>query len=218
LNYTLFGNTSEDYNNKTGGAAYSLINFSRPNKALNTGDSYNSDKSKAYIDNALGLQTYSRVASLTDPNIKTGGFGDWGSYWKGLGNTGAYYYVAEGDTSGKGQWIPTSDTSLNNYQAFDKPADSQPAVETPTEPTNEGPSSNIYRTPNSKNQGSPIGSAIGNALGTVASNGDLVGAGRLLYSLRTNNRVAKVLRDALHPLLIDTYELYSPVTGAFSEM
>lgn len=117
-NYTLFGNNTKDYTDKKG-VAYGLINFTRPNKALATGDSYNADPSKAYIDNALGLQTYSRVASLTDSGIKAGGFGDWGKYWKEQGNTGAYYYIAPGDTSGKGQWIPTTDKTLNGYQDFE---------------------------------------------------------------------------------------------------
>lgn len=118
LNYILFGNNTKDYTDKKG-VAYGLINFTRPNKALATGDSYNADPSKAYIDNALGLQTYSRVASLTDSGIKAGGFGDWGKYWKEQGNTGAYYYIAPGDTSGKGQWIPTNDKTLNGYQDFE---------------------------------------------------------------------------------------------------
>ena len=118
LNYILFGNNTKDYTDKKG-VAYSLINFTRPDKALATGDSYNADPSKAYIDNALGLQTYSRVASLTDSGIKAGGFGDWGKYWKEQGNTGAYYYIAPGDTSGKGQWIPTNDKTLNGYQDFE---------------------------------------------------------------------------------------------------
>lgn len=117
-NYILFGNNTKDYTDKKG-VAYGLINFTRPDKALATGDSYNADPSKAYIDNALGLQTYSRVASLTDSGIKTGGFGDWGKYWKEQGNTGAYYYIAPGDTSGKGQWIPTNDKTLNGYQDFE---------------------------------------------------------------------------------------------------
>lgn len=118
LNYVLFGNNTKDYTDKKG-VAYGLINFTRPNKALATGDSYNANPSKAYIDNALGLQTYSRVASLTDSGIKAGGFGDWGKYWKEQGNTGAYYYIAPGDTSGKGQWIPTTDKTLNGYQDFE---------------------------------------------------------------------------------------------------
>lgn len=118
LNYILFGNNTKDYTDKKG-VAYKLINFTRPDKALATGDSYNANPSKAYIDNALGLQTYSRVASLTDSGIKAGGFGDWGKYWKEQGNTGAYYYIAPGDTSGKGQWIPTNDKTLNGYQDFE---------------------------------------------------------------------------------------------------
>lgn len=118
LNYILFGNNTKDYTDKKG-VAYGLINFTRPDKALATGDSYNANPSKAYIDNALGLQTYSRVASLTDSGIKAGGFGDWGKYWKEQGNTGAYYYIAPGDTSGKGQWIPTKDKTLNGYQDFE---------------------------------------------------------------------------------------------------
>lgn len=124
-NYVLFGNNTKDYTDKKG-VAYGLINFTRPNKALATGDSYNADPSKAYIDNALGLQTYSRVASLTDPGIKTGGFGDWGKYWKEQGNTGAYYYIAPGDTSGKGQWIPTKDKTLNGYQDFEAASQETP--------------------------------------------------------------------------------------------
>lgn len=47
---------------------------------------------------------------------------------------------------------------------------------------------------------------------------DLLGIGRLFGSLRTNNRVHDTLMDSLNPVLKDTYELYSPITGAFSEM
>lgn len=206
LNYTLFGNSNQDYANKTGGAAYSLINFSRPNKNLRTGDSYQSDASKAYIDNALGLQTYSRVASLTDPNIKTGGFGQWGDYWKSQGNTGAYYYIANGDTTGQGQWIPTNDTTLHGYQPF---------VTQPEQPVQQGPGSNID--PTKEQPKKPIDlSGVADKLRGLAP--DLVAANRLFYSLRTNNRVADTIRRSLNPILIDTYERYSPVTGKFSEM
>lgn len=45
-----------------------------------------------------------------------------------------------------------------------------------------------------------------------------VGAGRLFDSLHTNNKVADVVRRSIKPVLKNTYELYSPVTGAFSEM
>lgn len=46
----------------------------------------------------------------------------------------------------------------------------------------------------------------------------LVGAGRLADSLHTNNKVADTVKQSLRPVLKNPYELYSPVTGAFSEM
>ncbi len=46
---------------------------------------------------------------------------------------------------------------------------------------------------------------------------DLIGAGRLWASLHTNNRVARTILPSLNPVLKDTYERYSPITGAFSE-
>lgn len=60
----------------------------------------------------------------------------------------------------------------------------------------------------------------GSTLLNVATNlaPDLLNIGRLYASLRTNNRVADVLRPSLTPVLKDTYERYSPVTGAFSFM
>lgn len=45
-----------------------------------------------------------------------------------------------------------------------------------------------------------------------------IALGRLASSIRTNNKIAKTMKDATKPSLRDTYELYSPVTGAFSEM
>lgn len=57
---------------------------------------------------------------------------------------------------------------------------------------------------------------FGNFLSQLAP--DLIGAGRLFGSLRTNNKVAETVRKSLTPVLKNTHELYSPVTGAFSEM
>lgn len=45
-----------------------------------------------------------------------------------------------------------------------------------------------------------------------------IALGRLTHSLRTNNKIANTMKEAIKPVLKDTYELYSPVTGAFSEM
>lgn len=86
-------------------------------------------------------------------------------------------------------------------------------VPTPTPDTD----SNIYPETEKKKKGTPkwlstLGQASYDALP------DIVGAGRLFASLRTNNRVAEVIRKSLNPVLEDTYERYSPVTGAFSEM
>lgn len=47
---------------------------------------------------------------------------------------------------------------------------------------------------------------------------DLLGTGRLAGSIWANNRIARIVRDSLRPKLHDTYQLYSPVTGAFGEM
>ena len=211
LNYILFGNSSNDYNNRTGGVVYSLQNFGRPSKPLRTGDSYNSDPSKAYIDNALGLQTYSRVASLTDPELKTGQFGEWGNYWESLGNTGAYYYTAEGDTSGKGQWIPTSDTSIAGYVPFTKEVpvdnnkDDKKDAGSRTYPVGTQPNTNEF-----------TGNTFKDLMLKVTP--ELIGIGRLFSSLRTNDKVSKVLDKSLRPVLRNTYERYSPITGAFGEM
>ena len=61
---------------------------------------------------------------------------------------------------------------------------------------------------------------IGNRFGDfmLGITPDLIGTGRLFASLRTNNRVARTLDRSLRPVLRDTYERYSPITGAFSEM
>lgn len=47
---------------------------------------------------------------------------------------------------------------------------------------------------------------------------DLLDAGRLAGSIWANNRISKIVDKSLRPRLHNTYELYSPVTGAFSEM
>lgn len=65
-------------------------------------------------------------------------------------------------------------------------------------------------------EGRNIGQGVLNVLGGLAP--ELIGAGRLALSLNTNNKVSKTIRPSLKPVLQDTYELYSPITGAFSEM
>lgn len=67
-----------------------------------------------------------------------------------------------------------------------------------------------------KKQPSNAGQKILNAVSDVAP--DLLSAARLYASLRANNNVAKTVRPSLKPVLKGTYERYSPVTGAFSQM
>lgn len=60
----------------------------------------------------------------------------------------------------------------------------------------------------------PKTGSFGNFMAELAP--DLIGAGRLWASLHTNNRVYDTVLPSLKPVLKDTYERYSPVTGAFS--
>lgn len=62
--------------------------------------------------------------------------------------------------------------------------------------------------------GSPKFGGFGNFLSELAP--DLVGSSRLWASLHTNNRVYDTVLPSLKPVLKDTYERYSPVTGARS--
>lgn len=47
---------------------------------------------------------------------------------------------------------------------------------------------------------------------------ETLGLARLFSSLRTNHKILNTVKKSLNPVLKQTYELYSPVTGAFSEM
>lgn len=47
---------------------------------------------------------------------------------------------------------------------------------------------------------------------------NILASGRLVGTLNTNKNIYHTMRDAMHPMLKNTYELYSPITGAFSEM
>lgn len=209
LNYTLFGKSADDYNNKVG-VAYNLINFNRPNRSLKTGDSWNQDATKAYIDNAKGLQTYSRVLSLTDSNLKSGQFGIWGDYWKNNGATGAYYYIKEGDTSGKGQWIPTNDVNIKGYTPFETVKRETTSEKTPVV-TQQG--SNIDMTnAEAKKKTKDYTETLQNIAPIIT------GGVRLADSLHTNNKIAEVMKESINPVLKNTYELVSPVTGDFGAM
>lgn len=85
--------------------------------------------------------------------------------------------------------------------------------QTPTQPDN---SVVDEEDPGAQTQSSGRGSNFLNIAADWAP--DLLGTGRLFASLRANNRITDILRPSLNPVLKDTYERYSPVTGAFSQM
>ena len=89
-------------------------------------------------------------------------------------------------------------------------------TEKPEEPTVETPQDKEDSFINPISQPTKSPNQFGNFISQLAP--DLIGAGRLFGSLRTNNKVAETIRKSLTPVLKNTYELYSPVTGAFSEM
>ena len=217
-NYILFGNSADDYNNRQNGIVYNMgVNWSRPEHPKNTGDSWNADASKAYIDNAKGLQTYSRVASLTNKDLKSGQFGDWGDLWASKGATGAYYYTADGDSNKYGQWIPTADTTQIGYIPFKSTTvpNNDPSKATAITGTGTGTGTGIgLRKPsNNPSLWDQIKNYNKDELAAFAGN-----LARLNLSLNTNNKNADILKNSIHPVLKDPYELYSPVTGSFSQM
>ena len=145
-------------------------------------------------------------------------------------NTGKRYFYKDED--GNKHWVDPN--SIEGYTVSETPAESswnddhtvywndyeltglKTPIEKPEEsvvPQDQKQSSinPISQPPSTK---SP--NQFGNFISQLAP--DLIGAGRLFGSLRTNNKVAETIRKSLTPVLKNTYELYSPVTGAFSEM
>lgn len=62
----------------------------------------------------------------------------------------------------------------------------------------------------------PKGNSLSNTITQFAPTA--LSAIRYLGALRSNNRVASTIKDSISPVIKNTYELYSPVTGAFSTM
>lgn len=139
-------------------------------------------------------------------------------------NTGKRYFYKDQD--GKEHWVDPN--SIDKYTVSESPTRSSwnndhtvywndyelTGLKTPTGPKDEKDEKDSFIDPRSQSTKSP--NQFGNFLSQLAP--DLIGAGRLFGSLRTNNKVAETIRKSLTPVLKNTYELYSPVTGAFSEM
>lgn len=62
----------------------------------------------------------------------------------------------------------------------------------------------------------PKTGSFGNFMAELAP--DLIGAGRLVASLHTNNRVANTIRPSLKPVLYNPINLHKPLTGDFAAM
>lgn len=146
-------------------------------------------------------------------------------------NTGNRYFYKDQD--GNKHWVDPN--SIEGYTVSETPESSwnddhtvywndyeltgtKAPVEKPEEPVVETPQGQKQSSINPISQPPSIKSPnqFGNFISQLAP--DLIGAGRLFGSLRTNNKVAETIRKSLTPVLKNTYELYSPVTGAFSEM
>ena len=198
-----------------------MFNVSRPKNGGEDGDRFNENSSKDYTGSILGAMTYSRVGSLTDANLDSGQFGEWGRLMRNMGATGAYYYTADGDSSNKGQWVPTSDTSIKGYKSFDmQPLKSSTrlstpkfSIKTPDIEISSGTNINQREAKQKRRKERGQKNFTGEGLYSILSNiPDIVG---LSNTLRTNNRIARLLTDATKPFIRNTYELYSPVVGDY---
>lgn len=161
-----------------------------------------------------------RITHLRTDNIIGGGHDNYRASGK------RYFYKDENDTthwvdpkdaeSGKytmkeGVKITEGDTDWTDYELTGV-TPNNPNSNTPDQ--NNGSAINPTQQPESKpNWFQQNGLKLAQDIAPLA-----VGAGRLFDSLHTNNKVADVVRKSIKPVLKDTYELYSPVTGAFSEM
>lgn len=128
-----------------------------------------------------------------------------------------YFYT---DTQGVRHWVDPD--QISNYNVSENPVeqgwnDDNTIYWNDYELTGLKPdqidSSNIYLTEQQKKQRN---GSLNNFFYNLAP--DLAGLDRLFLSLNTNNRVARTFNRTLRPVLRDTYERYSPITGAFGEM
>lgn len=138
-----------------------------------------------------------------------------------------YFYK---DTNGDTHWVDPAVAKSGKYKVSTIGNSTQEGItkwtdyeltgltdNTQNEGDNEGDGkggSQVYpRTESSKRN---VISTIGTSLKGIIP--DLLATSRLANSIRTNNRVARTIRQSLNPVFKDTYERYSPITGAFSEM
>lgn len=161
-----------------------------------------------------------RITHLRTDNIIGGGHDNYRASGK------RYFYKDENDTT---HWVDPKDAESGKYTMKEGVKTTEGDTDwtdyeltgvTPNNPNsntpdqNNGSAINPTQQPESKpNWFQQNGLKLAQDIAPLA-----VGAGRLFDSLHTNNKVADVVRKSIKPVLKDTYELYSPVTGAFSEM
>ena len=161
-----------------------------------------------------------RIIHLRTDNIIGGGHDNYRASGK------RYFYKDENDTI---HWVDPKDAESGKYTMKEGVKTTEGDTDwtdyeltgvTPNNPNsntpdqNNGSDINLTQQPESKpNWFQQNGLKLAQDIAPLA-----VGAGRLFDSLHTNNKVADVVKKSIKPVLKNTYELYSPVTGAFSEM
>ncbi len=116
-------------------------------------------------------------------------------------------------TLGNGESVQDGNTVWTDYLVSDKEtAETQQETEEPQE-SGTGSAIDTRKTQTEEPESdSFLKDAVSSTLPKIAA------ARRVFDSINTNNRISEILRKSMRPVLQDTYELYSPVTGAFSEM
>lgn len=182
--------------------------------SANTNDRFINGSLKG-TDTDFGIQTGNRRPSI---HINTTGqdLTDWENFYRSLGYVGKYQYLDH--------WVPTKSADTEGVVLFgEENQDEEGQEDTPVEPEEHSAAwKKVFET------GSDVLGERFLPENTFKTGGfrdflydltpDIVGSGRLWASLHTNNRVYDTVRPSLKPVLKDTYERYSPVTGAFSEM
>ena len=172
-------------------------------------------------DTDFGIQTGNRRPSI---HIKTTGqdLDDWDSFYQNLGYVGRYQYLDH--------WVPTKNVDQEGLTLFksnttstDDAVSARKAVVASTQQPGAKTAEQLFGQTNSNideveaevNKPSNRGNLLNTAMEWMP---DLIGGLRLPLSIRANNRITDIIRPSLKPVLKDTYERYSPVTGAFSTM
>lgn len=159
-------------------------------------------------DTDFGIQTGNRRPSI-HINTTEQALADWDAFYQNLGYVGRYQYLDH--------WVPTKNVNQGGLVVFAQSDDTSQKKQ--SDDTSQKKVLKIGKDWVGEKFLPPVSVTFKNgSFGTFMSElaPDLIGAGRLWASLHTNNRVYNTVLPSLKPVLKDTYERYSPVTGAFS--